>query len=234
MKVKQYSGFFVFISTIRYPLDLLPGWSLHSVGFNTADGKLYKGKPRGQAFGSRCQTGDKVGCGIKFEAVSKKPLSSGMMPVFFTKNGKEIGTQLIASPPGGLFPAIGLQREPQEVSLPSEGRWLPEEDFAMAIDCGEEDWRRLHDIRLNGQVLEYIGKGLTLEDVGLAQARTPLTTRTHYFEVEIMDPGNSCYIAIGLAKKNYPKDRHPGWNKGSIAYHADDGKVRDVYHLTKD
>ena len=21
------------------------------------------------------------------------------------------------------------------------------------------------------------------------------------------------------------KDRHPGWNKGSIAYHADDGKV---------
>ncbi len=40
-----------------------------------------------------------------------------------------------------------------------------------------------------------------------------------------MDPGVNCYIAIGLARKDYPKNRHPGWNKGSIAYHADDGKV---------
>ena len=40
-----------------------------------------------------------------------------------------------------------------------------------------------------------------------------------------MDPGSSCYIAIGLARKDYPRNRHPGWNKGSIAYHADDGKV---------
>ena len=42
---------------------------------------------------------------------------------------------------------------------------------------------------------------------------------------EIVDPGSSCYIAIGLARKDYPRNRHPGWNKGSIAYHADDGKV---------
>ena len=242
----------------RYPLDLLPGWTGESVGYHTADGKLYKGRPRGQPFGPKCNIGDKIGCGVKFEAVSKNPgLSAGMVPVFFTKNGKtsvsssslnpfpgkEIGTQLIPSPPGGLFPAIGLQREPEEVILNLESRWLQEEDIAMSIDCGEEDWRRLHDIRLNGQVLEYVGRGKSLIDVGLAQARTPLTTRTHYFEIgemrgrcrlgpsdtisltEIMDPGNSCYIAIGLARKDYPRNRHPGWNKGSIAYHADDGKV---------
>ena len=43
--------------------------------------------------------------------------------------------------------------------------------------------------------------------------------------LEIVDPGSSCYIAIGLARKDYPRNRHPGWNKGSIAYHAGDGKV---------
>ena len=43
--------------------------------------------------------------------------------------------------------------------------------------------------------------------------------------VQIVDPGLRCYIAIGLARKDYPKNRHPGWNRGSIAYHADDGKV---------
>ena len=58
------------------------------------------------------------------------------------------------------------------------------------------------------------------------QAKTAISTRNHYFEIEIVNPGYSCYIAIGLARKNYPKNRHPGWNPGSIAYHADDGKVR--------
>ena len=211
----------------RYPMDLLPGWTGESVGYHTADGKLYKGRPRGQAFGPKCQAGDKVGCGVKFDAISKNSgLSASMVPVFFTRNGKEIGTQLIPSPPGGLFPAVGLQREPEEVVLSLDARWGgQEEDCAMSIDCGEEEWRRLHDIRLNGQVLEYVGRGKSLIDVGLAQARTPLTTRTHYFEIEIVDPGNNCYIAIGLARKDYPRNRHPGWNKGSIAYHADDGKV---------
>ena len=70
-----------------------------------------------------------------------------------------------------------------QVILNMESRWLQEEDIAMSIDCGEEDWRRLHDIRLDGQVLEYVGRGKSLIDVGLAQARTPLSTRTHYFEI---------------------------------------------------
>ena len=43
--------------------------------------------------------------------------------------------------------------------------------------------------------------------------------------LQIVDPGLRCYIAIGLARKDYPKNKQPGWNRGSIAYHADDGKV---------
>ena len=77
-------------------------------------------------------------------------------------------------------------------------------------------------------MLEYCGRGKSLIDVGLAQAKTALCTRykiqffdgpkfhlrSHYFEIEIVDPGSSCYIAIGLARKDYPRNRHPGWNKG--------------------
>merc|ERR1719206_488919 len=79
----------------------------------------------------------------------------------------------------------------------------------MAVDTGEDEWQRLHDVRLTSNVLEYVGRGKCLVDVGLAQARTPIGTRNHYFEIEIVDPGYSCYIAIGLARKNYPKNRHP-------------------------
>lgn len=73
------------------------------------------------------------------------------------------------------------------------------------------------------KIKSYLFKGKSIADVGLAQGRYPLDTRCHYFEIEIVDPGENCYIAIGLARKDYPSRRHPGWNKGSIAYHADDG-----------
>lgn len=138
-----------------------------------------------------------------------------------------------------------------------------------AIDCSAILYSfqpSISYILASWQLLEYCGRGKSLIDVGLAQARTPLNTTSHYFEMEIVDPGRSGYITIGLTKKvwercchffisltflcsdilnvivylvifqlpvfgvfflsqKYPKNRHPGWNRGSIAYHADDGRV---------
>ena len=44
-------------------------------------------------FFCRCQAGDRVGCGVKFEAVAKG-LQASMVPVFFTRNGKEVPESL--------------------------------------------------------------------------------------------------------------------------------------------
>ena len=126
-----------------------------------------------------------------------------------------------------IFTQVKSDQNVVLLALPGmvEGHGLRPMDL-MAVDTGEDEWQRLHDVRLTSNVLEYVGRGKCEKDVGLAQARTPIGTRNHYFEIEIVDPGYNCYIAIGLAKKNYPKNRHPGWNRGSIGYHADDGKVR--------
>lgn len=51
------------------------------------------------------------------------------------------------------------------------------------------------------QMLEYSGRGKSIHDVGLAQARFPLDTTNHYYEIEIVDPGENCYIAIGIARR---------------------------------
>lgn len=50
-------------------------------------------------------------------------------------------------------------------------------------------------------MLEYSGRGKSIHDVGLAQARYALDTSNHYFEIEIVDPGENCYIAIGIARR---------------------------------
>ena len=68
-------------------------------------------------------------------------------------------------------------------------------------------------LALPPQLLEYLGKGKSIVDVGLAQARHPLSTRSHYFEVEIVDPGEKCYIALGLARK---VGTHSGFLPGEL------------------
>ena len=82
------------------------------------EGALYKGRPRGQPFGPLCDVGDKVGCGIRLAPSQDQKFSGNFSPevpaskvvVFFTKNGKEIGSaQIVPLPPGGFFPAISLQ-----------------------------------------------------------------------------------------------------------------------------
>ncbi|XP_048379550.2 SPRY domain-containing protein 3 isoform X2 [Stegostoma tigrinum] len=201
-----------------YKLDHQPGWLPHSIAYHADDGKLFNGNEVGQQFGPKCFTGDRIGCGVHPESFDR-----GMATVFFTRNGKEVGSVVMATSPDGLFPAVGMHSLGEEVRIDFQVEWgLEEDDSVMMVDSHEDEWGRLHDVKVCGTLLEYIGKGKSIMDVGLAQARHPLSTRSHYFEVEIVDPGEKCYIALGLARKDYPKNRHPGWSRGSVAYHAAD------------
>ena len=53
----------------------------------------------------------------------------------------------------------------------------------------------------------------------------PMTKEFRYFEVSIVDYGRKGWIGVGLAHQTYPLDRMPGWDKNSVAYHCDDGKM---------
>ncbi|XP_014022744.1 SPRY domain-containing protein 3 isoform X3 [Salmo salar] len=204
-----------------YKLDHQPGWLPHSLAYHADDGKLYNGNTIGQQFGPKCNRGDRIGCGIYLEA-----FEDGQTTVFFTKNGKEVGTVVVPASPEALYPAVGMHSLGEAVQLDLQAEWgMEKEDGLMIVDSHEDEWGRLHDVRVTGSLLEYVGKGKSIVDVGLAQARLPLNTRCHYYELEITDAGEKCYIALGLARRDYPKNRHPGWSRGSIAYHADDGKL---------
>ncbi|XP_041809563.1 SPRY domain-containing protein 3-like [Chelmon rostratus] len=202
-----------------YRMDQQPGWLPCSVAFHADDGKLYNGSTVGQKFGPKCCKGDKIGCGISLDS------DNGQLAVFFTKNGKKIGRVEVDISIDWLHPAVGMSSFGEEVAVDLNAEWEEEDDGKMIVDSHEEDWARFHDVKVTGTLLEYMGKGQSITDVGLAQARRPLSTRSHYYELEITDAGEKCYIALGLARRDYPKNRHPGWSRGSIAYHADDGKL---------
>ncbi|GAB6026660.1 SPRY domain-containing protein 3, variant 2 [Chamberlinius hualienensis] len=211
----------------KYPLDKPPGWFDDSIGFHVEDGHLYKGRPKGSNFIAKCEIGDRIGCGIHFNKITSQDQDSDkpLVPVFFTKNSKEVSSFAMKWNGDALYPAVGMSSVGEEIRITKNTKWVHDDDSLMSVDGQEEDWKRLHDIRLNEQILEYVGRGKNIIDVGLAQAKHPLNTTCHYFEIEIIDPGENCFIAIGLTRDKYPNNRHPGWNAGSIAYHADDGKI---------
>jgi hypothetical protein len=64
----------------------------------------------------------------------------------------QLGTTFVTLPMGGLYPAVGMHSIGEEVRLFLGLNWLPEEDSFMSVDSNEEEWYRLSDIRLNGQV----------------------------------------------------------------------------------
>ena len=81
----------------------------------------------------------------------------------------QIGCVSVDMPQGGLYPCVGLAGPQDVVRLggpfppPSPGPVILSphspptpafgEDAFMAVDYNEDDWRRLHDVKLNGQVI---------------------------------------------------------------------------------
>eukprot|EP00004_Rigifila_ramosa_P025360 TRINITY_DN7571_c0_g1_i2.p2 TRINITY_DN7571_c0_g1~~TRINITY_DN7571_c0_g1_i2.p2 ORF type:complete len:1410 (+),score=262.91 TRINITY_DN7571_c0_g1_i2:83-4312(+) len=54
--------------------------------------------------------------------------------------------------------------------------------------------------------------------------RVPHHAAHFYWEIEIVDQGDSRAIGIGLFPASQPLDGFPGWAPGSYGYHGDDGK----------
>lgn len=208
-------------------MSRMPGWNRNSVGYHADDGKLYHENGMGIAFGPTCTKGDRMGCGIDFNSED----ASGYFNVFFTKNDQHVGHLVrMRRPAYGLYPLIGFHSRGEKVRY--LGHWCRTPDGIqepMELDHSPaEVWMRCNGIKFLGEstLLEYNGTTPEqVQDVGIAQARYPLTPTNHYFEIQILSRGVKGAVAIGLAKATYPLHRHPGWNPGAVGYHADDGKV---------
>uniref|UniRef100_A0A8B9N0I3 SPRY domain containing 3 n=2 Tax=Accipitrinae TaxID=8955 RepID=A0A8B9N0I3_9AVES len=152
-----------------YSLDHQPGWLPDSVAYHADDGKLYSGRAKGRQFGTKCSSGDRIGCGIELVSFEVQTAQ-----IFFTKNGKRVGSTIMPLSPEGLFPAVGMHSLGEEVRLHLHAELGTEEDdSAMMVDSYEEEWGRLHDVKVCGtvsaaphpQVRGGVGGGGPLEEL---------------------------------------------------------------------
>lgn len=56
--------------------------------------------------------------------------------------------------PDGLFPAVGMHSLGEEVRLHLNAELGREDDSVMMVDSYEDEWGRLHDVRVCGTVSE--------------------------------------------------------------------------------
>ncbi len=107
----------------RYPLTQQPGWSVNSIGYHADDGSLFCGSGFGQVFGPTCSTGDRMGCGVDFDA----DCGDGYVDVFFTKNGRQVGNVVrMKLPPGGFYPLVGMHSRGEKVRYLGHWKRLPD------------------------------------------------------------------------------------------------------------
>lgn len=217
------------VGSRMYPASNQPGWKRKSIGYHADDGRLYHQRGHGRAFGPKCTTGDVMGCGIDFTTVD----DSGGIQVFFTKNGQLVGEQQkMGRPQDGFYPLFGLHGKDEKVAYIGHRKCVFETlSEPMETNNSPSDfWLRANGVKFIesnsvSSTLEYAGLGDDLKDVAFAQANFPLDPINHYFELEILEGGRKCIVAIGLCSVTYPMHRYPGWNDGGIGYHGDDGKL---------
>lgn len=95
----------------------------------------------------------------------------------------------------------------------------------------EEQGIRVHT---NGRLAHAISAGVSGNEfffkggsTGIVKLLEPLNPILNYFEYVILNSGGEGSIGIGVGERGYPTNRMPGWNRNSVGYHGDDGKL---YH----
>ena len=218
----------------KYSTTRQPGWDSNSIGYHGDDGNLFHEQGHGKDWkGTPFQEGDVIGCGIDFDSDA----IPGCCSVFFTKNGELIDAINTKIPNGGFYPMVGMHSQGEKVILnllPHRARFNDDLEVDVDVDMGELRivpslycyWRKVNTnvlIEENGYVLTHMGKSSGQDDIGLVQWHLPISRNFNCFQVEILQISGS--IGVGLAIDKYNFLSFPGWEKNSIAYHADDGKM---------
>jgi ankyrin repeat protein len=195
------------VANLQHPLHRMPGWSKGSTSYHCNDGSVFKGLSNKSIF-SRAERGDVIGCGVKVS-----PTNSKRAKVFFTKNQILFEDFEMVLPTDGFYPTIGMSSAGEEVQLDFDVKWPPQPSRTY-----------FERIRSDGNVIEYVGD--RFGRVGAYQSlERPMSREFSYFEVTIQDYGLDGKIGIGLARKDYPLNKQPGWLEGSVAWQCNDGNV---------
>ena len=203
----------------NYPTNLLPGWEVCSVGYHADSGEIFESSSDGvpTSSPSSAREGDVMQCIVNHIDNSQKQIR-----VTFLRNGVKVTDVTAWSPDTGFYFCFGMMSKGEVVQVLLQDVNIP---FSLPKLEFEEVWNVMNaNIEHRGSgICCYVGE----EKVGTIRSKRPLKpfSSANFFEVKIVEPGKSCYIAIGACSQLYSIYDLPGWEDLSVGYHADEGCI---------
>lgn len=102
----------------------------------------------------------------------------------------------------------------------------PDEDLIVPTGFSEEDKASHLECSPDGLDVTYNGPGREEKDAASIRTDNAIPTdglAIYYFEITILDQGDTGRIGVGLCNRDVQLGKMPGWESGSYAYHGDDG-----------
>ena len=243
--LKQTKAIGIGLAGENYDLLHFPGWDEESIGFHTDDGGLFheSGTPTIKDFSDKPKEGDTIGCGVIYSA----ELELGKVKVFFTCNGRKIGSPVPVSRPrkGTFFALIAIQHFGDRVQVAIGPRSHVHWQFREAARSGMSGLFRSF-LGLYSRPLawkEARRRNITCQKAGVCYDLThqgdsglgavsfcgfPFGATVNYFEVKILKQKEG--IGIGLAAENYSLEFFPGCKGESVAFRTNNGRI---YHKSE-
>ena len=167
------------------------------------------------------------------------PPSSDVISIFFTVNGQQVSSILTSLYTGGFFPTITIEpnhcaRKEKLVKLDFSKIIPSVEGLPQGFVRGDISQIRSYGFKLMNVIdMEGMESEQKRTAIRMFQAAFPLSQCRTYFEVSIVDGGENYCISCGLASFNYPTNIHPGCQRNSIAFHANNGHLlyNGDYHV---
>ena len=204
------------------------------IGFIMRDGVILGAIPEtitSSLYGERTCIG--VGVDFRKEAeldtsMSEEIDSRDKVLVFFTINGQVMNKMSATLPKGGFYPTLAVDSDSDPnsdlaVAINFPHHWPMVDNLPFGFVRGAENGFFLSDINTICDARGKESSNATALPVRALQAAAPLSPSHSYFEIRIVDGGETYCISIGLASFTYDLSKHPGWRSESIAFHADDG-----------
>ena len=208
------------ICSQTYPSNMLPGWKEMSVGYHADNGCLFYNSDNGQPTHHQCKKGDTMRCTVQPVDGSQKQVL-----VVFHHNNQLVGKLTAWAPENGFYGSFGMMSKGEcvQVALPdiTEPYIVPKANFLSVWEAITPNL----EYNENG-IFSYVGEGGT-DSVGTVRSKSPIDplSPNNTFEVKIVNPGDKCYIALGVCSPRYPPMQLPGWTEISVGFHADNGLI---------
>ena len=208
------------ICSEAYPKNLLPGWEETSVGYHADNGNLFHSCGDGQPTDHPCKKGDVMRCTV--EPVDGSPKQ---VKVLFHRNGAQVGQVTAWAPERGFYASFGMMSRGEkvqvilpDVSLPYTP---PKKSFNDVWEICSPDLKHQES-----GICTYVGAGGS-DHVATIRSKVPLTPLgpNNTFDIKIVNPGEHCFIALGVCSKSYSASDLPGWEENSVGFHTDNGLI---------